>query len=139
MADENGTIQLAFFLRRRKGMSPEDFRHYWAHRHGPLVVSRAAVLGIRRYAQIHTLAELSGRFSERNGLVVEQYDGVAEISYDAKVFFAPRTPEQIQAADELLRDERNFIELSLSPLQAGRERVFWEDGRPFEPFKPTDA
>lgn len=136
---ESETIQLTFFLRRRKGMSLEDFYHYWAHRHAPLVVGRAAVLGIRRYAQIYPLAEMSSRFSERNGLVVDSYDGVAEIWYEPKVFFAPRTAEQIQAADELLRDERNFIELSISPLEAGRQRVFWEDGRPAEPFASTET
>lgn len=137
MAYERDTVQLVFFLRRRKNMSVEEFYQYWKDTHGPLVVRYASVLGIRRYAQIRTLSQFSQALAERNGLVVEQFDGVAEISYDARVFYAPRTFEQVEAADALLRDERNFIELSHSPLQAGKEYLLWDEGQPVQPSTTT--
>lgn len=125
MTHPKNRIQLVYFLRRRRGMTVEEFRAYWLQTHGPLVVKHAETLGIRRYAQIHPHAETKDLFAERNGLVVDQFDGVAEITYDAHAFSVPRSEAQLEAAQELLEDERRFIELSVSPMQLGNEHVLW--------------
>ena len=48
-------IQLVYCLTRRPHLSREAFLRRWHEVHGPLVREHAAALGIRRYAQVHTL------------------------------------------------------------------------------------
>ncbi len=49
-------VKVVTFLKRKAGMSVEDFQRYWRTRH-PQVVVRLP--GVRRYVQSHTLACLS--------------------------------------------------------------------------------
>jgi EthD domain-containing protein len=47
-------IKLVFTLRRREGMTREEFQRYWREQHAPLVQRHASTLGIRRYVQTHS-------------------------------------------------------------------------------------
>src|SRR5881397_2777507 len=49
----DGMIKLVFTLRRRDGMSREEFQRYWREQHAPLVARHARALRIRRYIQVH--------------------------------------------------------------------------------------
>ena len=42
-------IKLTYCLRRKPGMTWDEFSDYWRNVHAPLVAERAAVLGIKRY------------------------------------------------------------------------------------------
>ncbi|MEX2081144.1 MAG: EthD domain-containing protein [Dehalococcoidia bacterium] len=116
-------IKLTYCLRRRAGMTWEEFSDYWRDVHAPLVRDRAEVLGIHRYVQVRTLQdrELLSRLQERNGGSPEPYDGIAELWYER--LGGTGSPEARQAAQELLEDERNFIDLVRSPMWLGEE---WE-------------
>ena len=46
-------IKLTCLVRRKEGMSPEDFHAYWRDRHGPLVVSTESGSHVVRYEQHH--------------------------------------------------------------------------------------
>jgi EthD domain len=46
---------ITMLLRRRPDLSAEEFHDYWREHHGPLAVSLWEELGIRRYAQLHTI------------------------------------------------------------------------------------
>src|SRR5881397_2597942 len=46
-------IKLVFTLRRREGMTREEFQRYWREQHAPLVARHARALRIRRYIQVH--------------------------------------------------------------------------------------
>jgi uncharacterized protein (TIGR02118 family) len=118
-------IKLTYCLRRKPGMSWEEFSRYWREVHAPLVRDRAEVLGIRRYVQVRTVqdADLHGRFQRRNDGSPEPYDGIAEIWYDEDRFGQPQSEEQRIAGRELLEDERNFIDLPNSPIWLGQETV----------------
>lgn len=67
-------IKVCELLRRRPGMSVEEFQAYWREVHGPIV---AELPGLRRYAQSHPLP---GGY--RKGPL--PYDGVAELWFDDK-------------------------------------------------------
>jgi len=113
-------VKLVFALRRLPHLSRAEFQRYWRERHAPLVKRHAKVLGIRRYVQLHTLdtplnAALRGT---RGG--PEEYDGVAEIWFDAAELAT--TPEAAVAGQALLEDEKMFIDLARSPLWIGEER-----------------
>jgi len=46
-------ITLTCLVRRKDGMSPEDFHAYWRDRHGPLVASTKSGSHVLRYEQHH--------------------------------------------------------------------------------------
>lgn len=116
-------IKLTYCLRRKPGMTWEEFSRYWRDVHAPLVRDRAEVLGIRRYVQVRTVQdpETHGRFQARNGGSPEPFDGIAELWYDQLAPAAGRSEEARAAARELLEDERNFIDLPNSPMWMGEE------------------
>jgi uncharacterized protein (TIGR02118 family) len=122
-------IKLTFCLRRKPGLSPAEFRRYWREEHGPLVRDRAAVLGIRKYQQVHTLDEtdLHAALQRRNGGSPEPFDGIAEVWVDDVDTFrgGAGTDAARRAARELLDDEARFIDLPSSPMWLGEEIVFY--------------
>jgi uncharacterized protein (TIGR02118 family) len=46
-------VKLTCLVRRRPGMSPEEFHTYWREHHGPLVASTASGSHVVRYVQHH--------------------------------------------------------------------------------------
>jgi uncharacterized protein (TIGR02118 family) len=115
--------KLTFCLRRKPGLSWEEFDAYWRDVHAPLVRERAALLGIRRYVQVRTVQDpgLHARFQARNDGSPMPFDGIAELWYDDDLPPSVKTDEGRRAARELLADERNFIDLPRSPMWFGRE------------------
>jgi uncharacterized protein (TIGR02118 family) len=116
--------KLVFCLRRRQGMSREEFQHYWREIHAPLVAGHAQTLGIRRYVQVHTTSDLEYSVrAARNG--PEPYDGVAELWWDSAdaMTAAASTEAGMAAGLELLEDERRFIDLEKSPLFFAQEHL----------------
>jgi uncharacterized protein (TIGR02118 family) len=112
-------IRLTYLLRAKPRMSPEDFQTYWRERHGPLVESHADRLAMLRYVQVHTLHDLTAERPETaRGPREEPYDGVAEVWWRNRDALAAAlaTAEGRNAADEILEDERNFIDHPSSPL-----------------------
>jgi uncharacterized protein (TIGR02118 family) len=111
-------IRLVFVLRRKPGMSREEFQEYWRGTHGPLVASFASTLDILRYVQLHTVGGSAAAPDGPRGPMEEPYDGVAELWWrnrDALVA-ASSTPAGLAAGAALLEDERRFIDLPNSPL-----------------------
>lgn len=111
-------IKLVFCLKRKEGMSREEFQSYWLDTHGPLVRERATALGCRRYVQVHTATTPLDDFLRESRGAPEDFDGVAELWWDSvdELAAAGATPEGQVAARELLDDERNFIDHSRSPI-----------------------
>ena len=113
-------IRLTFLLRRKPGMSLEEFQDYWLNQHGPLVASHAGHLDILRYVQVHTLETGANEAMARarGGKMEPPYDGVAELWWasDASLEAAGATEAGAQASAELLEDEARFIDLPQSPL-----------------------
>jgi uncharacterized protein (TIGR02118 family) len=119
-------IKLVFTLRRREGMTREDFQRYWSEKHAPLVQRHAATLHIRRYVQVRLHETfLNEAVAAQRGSQPQFYDGVAELWWDsledlAAVFSSEAGQD---AALELLDDEQRFIDLPNSPLWLGEENV----------------
>jgi uncharacterized protein (TIGR02118 family) len=119
-------IKLVFTLRRREGMTREEFQTYWREQHAPLVKSHAEVLRIRRYVQTHARdTNLDGLIATSRGSEPGFYDGVAELWWDSSEdLVAAYSTEAGQAAGAaLLEDERRFIDLPRSPLWLGEEHA----------------
>ncbi|MDX2378369.1 MAG: EthD domain-containing protein [Acidimicrobiia bacterium] len=118
-------IKLVFCLRRKPGMTREEFQRYWRDQHAPLVAERAEVLGIKRYVQVHTadLPDVHEALQARNGGSPEPFDGVAELWFDSTEVFASGDPARVQAVTDLLDDERRFIDLPNSPMWLAEEHL----------------
>ena len=119
-------IKLVFTLRRRPGMTREEFQRYWREHHAPIVKRHAETLRIRRYVQVHAReTEIDDALSASRGSEPGSYDGVAELWWDSveDVIAAYSSEEGQVAGAELLEDERRFIDLPRSPLWLAEEHV----------------
>lgn len=136
-------IRLDYYVRRKPGLSVEDFRKHWRETHGPLWVKHADVLGVRRHVHMedrpdHPLAAPTRAAYKVCG---KPFDGVAtSIWADIRVLEAAlRTPEGRAAYEEILEDEKNFIDHSDSYLGFGiehavaydREKIFATEDNDF--------
>jgi uncharacterized protein (TIGR02118 family) len=113
-------IRLVYVLRRLATMSRQEFQGYWRNVHGPLVAKHSTALRVRRYVQTHTLDDpLNDLLQEPRG-TREPFDGVAELwwTHDNEAAAAITDPAGKRAAEELLEDERKFID-------ASRSSIYW--------------
>ena len=118
-------IKLTFCLVRLPHLTRDEFQAYWRGTHGPLVASVAETLQIRRYVQLHSLAEAANEGVRAARHAPPEYDGVAELWFDSLDSLAENgaRPQAQAAAALLLEDERRFIELEKSPLWWGEEHA----------------
>jgi uncharacterized protein (TIGR02118 family) len=111
-------VKLVFCLRRKDGLTREEFQTYWREKHAPLVASHAATLGIRRYVQAHTTTTPFNAALQASRGGPNEYDGVAELWWDSLDSLAAGSSSDAGqvASAALFEDERQFIDLSSSPL-----------------------
>ena len=117
-------IKLVFMVRRREGITREEFQRYWKEEHAELVQRHAGLLRIRRYVQTHARdTDLDDALAGSRGSEPRQYDGVAELWWDSiDDLVQAATSEEGQTAQQaLLEDERRFIDLANSPIWLGEE------------------
>lgn len=116
-------IKLTFCLRRKEGLSLEEFQTYWREKHAPLVASHAETLNIKRYVQVHArdMPQNAGLAGPRHA--PERYDGIAELWWESQETLdaATSTDAGIAAGRALLEDEAKFIDLEKSPLWFNEE------------------
>ena len=108
-------------------MTVEEFQKYWRENHGPLVARHATTLDILRYVQVHTLDDpINEVLPGERGSMLSPYDGVAELWWTSheSLLAAFNTAEGQAAANELLEDEKNFIDFSKSSMWVAKEHVF---------------
>ena len=119
-------IKLVFTVRRRAGMTREEFQRYWREEHASLVRRHANTLRIRRYVQTHARdTDLDAALCGARGSEPHFYDGVAELWWESidDLIEASTSEEGQLAGQALLEDEQRFIDLPNSPLWLGEENV----------------
>ncbi len=105
-------VKLMACLRRKPGMSEEEFHEYWEETHGSLVMDVTEFSRyFRRYIQSHTLQGLSAVFPPQ---AIPAYDGIAEIWFKSvdelqKAFAEPRYLEIIRPDEEKFLDLPNCV------------------------------
>ena len=108
-------VKLIYVMARKEGMSVAEFQTYWREIHAPIA---AAIPGVRRYVQCHTLPELYGSRLD------PPYDGAAELWYDdLEAMKATFGSEETAAARE---DELKFIDESKSFMIVTEEKPIIE-------------
>jgi uncharacterized protein (TIGR02118 family) len=119
-------IKLVFTLRRREGITLEEFHRYWHTEHAALVSHHAGALRIRRYVQTEALDhELDGALAGSRGSAPRRYDGLAELWWDSidELLAVSNSQAGQLATDALLEDEQRFIDLPSSQIWLGQESV----------------
>jgi len=120
-------IKLIAGIKRKPGMTAEEFHRYWREVHAPLVQTVPEFFAlIRKYVQSHTLETPS---SQVGGFPRSEFDGVVELWFDSvedveKAFAAPRYLEIIRP------DERKFIDLSSVKVVIAEEVPIYDGNRP---------
>lgn len=101
-------IKVIYLIRRKPGMSVEDFHRYWREVHGAIA---ARIPGLRGYVQCHALTG--------EGSPGTDYDGAAEVWFDDMEALqrAAGTPEYAAARE----DEARFIDLERTAIVFGEE------------------
>jgi hypothetical protein len=120
-------IKLVYAVRRRVDLTPQQFRERWLV-HGPLVREVASAIGARRYVQSHTIdSPLNATLAASRGMG-EGFDGITEVWWDDidSLSTGMSTPEGAAAAQRLLDDEREFIDLAASFLFLTEEHAIFD-------------
>lgn len=107
-----GAVKRIDFLRRKEGMSVDQFQTYWLETHGPLCRDTAPV---RRYVQSHT------RRTGYDGGRTPAYDGVSMTWFDSvdALQAAAATPEFAR----LRNDRDSFVASDQSPSLLATELI----------------
>lgn len=111
-------LTIHYCLRRKPGMSLEDFFAYWRGPHADLVSSLAEELGIARYVQHHAvLPEVALQMQGLRGTGAP-FDGVAAISFASAEDLARGNvdPAAADAQRRLAEDETRFIDIGNSVI-----------------------
>jgi hypothetical protein len=106
-AARDSTIKLLTYtvLRRRPGVPPDLFNHYWSDAHGPLCTR---LPGLGYYVQYHLAPEQSANLWPLPAgaqAIAAALDGMVEIGFSS----AANQQRFNQASPLLFQDERNFI------------------------------
>jgi uncharacterized protein (TIGR02118 family) len=96
-------VKVIYLIRRKPGMSAEDFHRYWREVHGSIA---ARIPGLRRYVQCHAIDGGPGFTGD--------FDGAAEVWFDdVEALRRAAASAEYAAARE---DEGRFIDLDRSSL-----------------------
>ncbi len=125
-------IKVIGLIKRKPGISRQEFLRHWKEDHGPLVMSIPQLARhIRKYVQVHRVSVPALDAQERYGQTAlpAEYDGAVEMWFDS--------PEEMQNAFAVLadpvicrrlrEDEDSFIDNSASlSVMVGEEFTIYE-------------
>jgi uncharacterized protein (TIGR02118 family) len=95
-------VKTLSILKRKPGLTPEEFLQYWKDKHAPLVAR--VIPGLRRYVQNHRL-KIPGFECE--------IDGIAELWWDnLEALQSHLAWRQTEEAKVLIEDEKKFLDMS---------------------------
>jgi uncharacterized protein (TIGR02118 family) len=103
-------VKLVYCIRRRPGLSREEFIRYWAEVHGPI---GARIPGLRKLVQSYALTFPGDRRPA-------DFDGMAELWFDDLEAILEARRSQEWAASSA--DEANFVDPSRSAYFVSEER-----------------
>lgn len=119
-------IVLTFCLRRASHLSLQQFQQYWLETHGPLVRSLLPAIKASRYMQLHANQDPTGSMLAQVRGAPAAFDGIAQMWWDSQSDFdaSLSSSEGRAAGRALLADERNFIDLTQSPIWLNTAYVY---------------
>ncbi|KAL1894242.1 hypothetical protein Sste5346_006028 [Sporothrix stenoceras] len=116
------TVSIVAFMKRKPGLTHEQFYHHWVNVHGPLVKPWAKKHGFLEYRQIHLYPalnanravvgpELAGQNTE-----LENWDGCAVFELESLEKFEAAFQDPYYK-DLISKDEEQFIDKSAGVMR----------------------
>jgi len=117
-------FKLVYCVARKADVAAAEFYRYWHDEHAPRMKARRGVLRARRYVQSHTVQPELNRLLQDSRGMQPPYDGITEVWWDSvdDLEAALATAEGRQAMQDLLDDERHFVDLAASRLFCTEEK-----------------
>ena len=107
-------IKVMTVVKRKQGLTYEEFSDYWEKKHGPLVVK--VLPGLERYVQSHAIRLPGGG--------EPKIDGVAEIWYNDVASWRAGAAFYLSDGGKVIRnDEEKFMDRSKTILLVAEEKV----------------
>ena len=113
----NRMVKIISLLKRKKGITMEEFSYYWYEKHGPLALAIVPETVMwKTYVQNHAVRLPGGG--------QPQYDAVAEVTFDDFESFEKWNNWYFSDEGKKLRDdEENFMDVSKRVIIITDERV----------------
>jgi hypothetical protein len=117
-------VKIHYALRRKAGLSAQEFTDYWFGAHAALVRQLADQLGVIHYVQHHAVAPDIARAMQAQRGTLEPFDGIAEIGFASEEALEKGNldPQTAQAQRLLAEDEARFIDIQQSVILFTTER-----------------
>ena len=113
------TVKIVAFLRRRDGLTREEFSHHWEHVHAPVFLGVPEIdEHVTKYVQNH----VTERFT---GVMGEHYDGVVEIGFARSADIGRIFGQHYLAT--VRPDEQRFVDLDRMIVVVTDEVLLYED------------
>lgn len=96
-------VKLIVLLKRKPGLSVEEFRHHWRHNHGPLIETTPEI-------SRHVLAYEQHLPADSPIPIGREFDGVTVMTFADGQAFADFVAEPAYA-DKVAPDEQRFLDL----------------------------
>lgn len=122
-------LKYVYCIRKRADLSNEEFHTYWRGKHSELIRSLAKAIRGKKYIQSHTMnTPINQEMINSRGFESPPYDGVTEIWWDSMEEFLAgvNSPEGIEAAQQYIADEANFVDFSKSRAFLTEEYVVFD-------------
>ena len=113
-------LRMTSAVRRKAGVSRDEFRRHWAEVHAPLALAHPDVLGITRYVQLTAADDADSYPPAITRGAPPPFDGLAEV-YTEEVRPDPEAAAPVYAA--LAADTASFVDRDASPSCFGRVDV----------------
>lgn len=105
-------IKVVYCMRRKVGISRQEFLAHWAEVHVPIVLANLEVLRLMRYVRTTPRDHPYSRRVERPDVMQPPYDGIAELTWasleDIRLAFESEEARTVQRL--LAQDEAHFID-----------------------------
>ena len=117
-------VKTTICIKRKSGISREEFFEYWENNHAKLILSLKDDLKIIRYVQSHSIDnEVSATLRASRG-GPEMYDGMGEAWFESMDVLSSLGQDEaaLKAIGQLIEDEAKFIDLTQSPFWVSLEK-----------------
>lgn len=121
-------IKLTFCIKRKDGITMEEFRDYWLNHHGPLFSKYAKDFKAVRYVQSHTIDSPLNEIIKKSRGFADEYDGIGEIWWQSEQDFLAGVNNLEQGIRKMfIDDEAKFIDHKKSSGFFTKEHVLVDD------------
>ncbi|MDR1967781.1 MAG: EthD family reductase [Burkholderiaceae bacterium] len=123
MSAPSSAIKVVYCIRRRAGLSAEEFQRYWKEVHAPMLLERAASMRLAAYVQTSPIKNIYSERVERPSVLEPPFDGIAELYWanEQDMRYGFESAEALALQRQLAQDEANFIDPARSARWIARE------------------